>query len=191
MRSISSPKIARDRRRIAEGIQSIKNAGFWCIDIPRTSSSNIKLDLRVGFGAAFGKSNLLDKSLGQSSIFEDHIPARLMIRLLGAECWRSLFTFNVVRNPWDRQVSCYHYRKVVGNIPSDMSFTGYIRLIHDHARSLEYARYHGHIYSAADFLTNDAGEIDVSTVIKYEERELGLCCEAEKIGIKKPGLLAG
>jgi hypothetical protein len=43
--------------------------------------------------------------------FYNHIPAKQARALLNDEkVWRSYFKFAFERNPWDRQVSAYHYR---------------------------------------------------------------------------------
>ncbi len=43
--------------------------------------------------------------------FWHHVPAARVRELLGDNIWRSYFKFTIERNPWDRQVSLYTYRK--------------------------------------------------------------------------------
>ena len=93
------------------GCHSIRKNGFWFVDIPRTSSSSIRSELGKHFGRAYGKTNVNEREYQTPQIFRDHITARKMKALLGNKTWESIFTFTIVRNPWERIFSMYHYRK--------------------------------------------------------------------------------
>jgi len=66
--------------------------------LPRRRSRVLRL-----FGTAIGRD-----SWGYPGFYH-HMPAREIRRLLGPEIWDSYFKFTIERNPWDRQVSLYHW----------------------------------------------------------------------------------
>lgn len=159
----------------------------WFVDVPRTSSSSIKVELHKNFGLIFGKKNLTEQSFISTQIIPNHIPAKFMRRALGGKIWDSLFTFSIIRNPWDRMVSMYHYRKIqVKNIPEDMTFSEYIYLLNKD-RGTGLFKYHGYYFSNADYLLDDHGEILVSYVGRYENRESDMKKIAEFTGIHDIG----
>ena len=161
---------------------------FWFIDIPRTSSSSIKVELGKRYGISFGKSRLIETNLATTQIIPNHIPARRMRDNLGKQLWSDLFTFALVRNPWDRMVSLYQYRSLIGNIPNELGFREYIReLFKSRGRGL--FKYHGFYYSNLDYISGENGEIIVNFVGKYETRDLDLQIIARKLGCPELGTL--
>jgi hypothetical protein len=184
---------------LTNNIQSIKRAfpnyvrkqlffgKVWFVDVPRTSSSSIKVELQKHFGLIFGKKNLTDKSLISTQIIPNHIPAKVMRMAVGEEIWDKIFTFSFVRNPWDRMVSLFHYRKIVAkNIPENMTFSEYIYLLR-RDRGTGLFQYHGYYYGNADYLLGDHDEILVKFIGRYENRERDILHVAKSTGIHDIG----
>jgi len=86
------------------------------IHIPRTSGSTVTeyldcatcswQDIQIGvteFGEAVQEHYLRKYHLRK------HIPAFHLRSIVGEDIWREYFTFAVVRNPYDRFISCYNY----------------------------------------------------------------------------------
>lgn len=78
--------------------------------IPR----NYLPDTRLG--RAYGRSRWVRKLLSRHSpllgaYYYEHMPAWRIRELLGPEIWASYFTFCVERNPWDKLVSYYLWKR--------------------------------------------------------------------------------
>lgn len=161
---------------------------FWYVDIPRTSSSSLKVELGNKFGLVFGKKRIINEGATGFHIFPNHVPASLMIVFLGEETWRNLFTFSLTRNPWDRILSLYHYRRRIGNIPEEMTFREYVFALHKF-RGQGLFSYHGFYYSNADYICDAKGRILVSYWGKYEDRNTVLKTIGSKLDIENLGNL--
>jgi hypothetical protein len=151
-------------------ISTIIRNGFWFIDIPRTSSSSIRVELGRQFGSPYGKTNLLEKEYASDQVFPDHFTALEMMNAIGESNWNKLFTFSIVRNPWDRAVSLFNYRKIKGNIPDEWDFDMYIHKLKNATAETEYFSYHGFRLGAIDYLINEKREIIVKFIVKFENR---------------------
>lgn len=98
-------KIIFDKIELHQAIYQVKKNGFWFVDIPRTSSSSIKIELAHMYGKAYSKINLLERNLIDKkytldkSPFKNHLTAIEMKRILGEKIWDEIFTFTLVRNP--------------------------------------------------------------------------------------------
>lgn len=159
---------------------TILRRGFWFVAIPRTSSSSIHAELGQRFGRAYGKRNV-DAGHGTDQVFLDHLPARRMRRQLGSRLWDRIFTFSVVRDPWDRTHSLYHHRRKVGSIPESWTFREYVLALEHATGDTPHFRYHGHRYGAAEYLTDARGHVIVDHIVRFERRAEGLAQVAARV----------
>lgn len=172
-------------------VKQIKKNGFWFIDIPRTSSTAIKIELSKIYGSSYGKSNVLEKGYGEKSYFKDHLTAQDAKALFTEDVWGNLFTFTMIRNPWDRMVSLYFYRKKKGHIPPTLEFNEYIIQLkaprYKAARSMHSRpAYH---YGLAEYILDKNDELIVDYIGRYENREESLEKISQQINCPKIGEL--
>src|SRR6056297_3194700 len=125
--------------------------GLWFVDIPRTSSTSIRTELARWYGAPFGKKNVLDSQHVTEQFVPDHLPAHQFVEILGRPLWDQIFTFSIVRNPWDRTLSMFFYRRKKGNIPADWSFRDYVMHLADPEHRNKFFTYPGHWAGASDY----------------------------------------
>lgn len=57
---------------------------------------------------------------------ERHMNVVNMVKTYGEESWENYFTFTFVRNPWDRMVSWFFWRKRMRTIPKDLTFSEFV-----------------------------------------------------------------
>lgn len=131
------------------------------------------------FNKRFGKFlRLVNISYFSSQPYPDHITASMLADKMGRQRFSSYFSFAIVRNPWDWQVSLYNYMlKNVAHhqhelVKSFKSFDDYIDW-----RCNEEIRYQ------RDFIYSDNGEKLIDYVGRYERLEKDFQTICEKIGV--------
>ena len=113
------------------------------------------------------------KLVGRSAIgyggFYSHIPAKEIRRLIGEEIWNGYYKFTIERNPWDRQVSLYHWH--YRDIDAKPSFDLFIR-----------SPFHRKISPNFDTYAI-GGKIATNYVCRYETLEDDLAFVLRQVGI--------
>jgi hypothetical protein len=172
-------------------VYKICKCGVWFVDIPRTSSSSLKVELGIKYGWPYGKGNLLEKEFASLSYFSDHLKASQIQSILGNKNWEKLFTFTVVRNPWERMVSIYNYRKRKNQIPTDLTFKDYVKLYQEDNSSqlLKHPHLGKNIANMCDYISDEQGRVIVDYIVKYENREQDLQYVREKLNFPNLGKL--
>ena len=179
-------KVNRNLNR-AYGYTQILRHGFWFVDIPRTSSSSVRSELGKQFGKTHGKVNIIEKEFQTGQIFADHLTAKEMKKRLGSFLWDRLFTFTLVRNPWERTLSIYFFRKKQGSIPGNWSFRDYVLALSEASETDKYFRYSGFRYGLADYITDESGKVIIAYVGRFETRDRDLSNIAKRLNCKELG----
>jgi hypothetical protein len=153
----------------------ILRCGFWFIDIPRTSSTSIRAELGKRYGMPYGKSNIIEKEYAGQQFFPTHMTAQQACKLFGKIIWKSIFTFTVVRNPWDRVYSMYQYRRKINGIPLEWDFCDYVLALEEAVARTDPSdskfRLPAHRLGMYDYIAGDNGQIIVKFVVRYETRD--------------------
>ncbi|MEE4190658.1 MAG: hypothetical protein V2I66_03720, partial [Halieaceae bacterium] len=156
---------------------SVAQGRFWFVDVPRTGSTGIRLALGKSHGYPHGNRKVPNSrafTMGaESSLITNHVPAHLVRQIITPEIWNQLFTFAVVRNPFDWVQSLYLYNKQFATIglPKD-SFSAFLQ---GFAKFLELPKSQRHtlpsMFTQSDYILDwDSGEQIVSECLRFEDR---------------------
>jgi hypothetical protein len=183
--AVGGGSTVRERLDLQLARLSVLRHGFWFVDIPRTSSTAIRAELGTRFGRAYGKRNV-EAGHETAQVFGDHMPAVAMRQLLGRRTWDRIFTFTIVRDPWDRMHSLYHYRRARGNMPPEWTFRDYVLALGEATPDDPRFRFRGFRLGSADYVVDRQGRIIVDYIARYERREADL----REIARRQPKLQA-
>jgi hypothetical protein len=185
-------EIRRNRIRLNRCLakRNILNKKCWFVDIPRTSSSSIRVEMGRLFGIGYGKENEGDSFFSQQPAFDYHLTAIEAKRELGDRFWQQAFTFSFVRNPWARFLSLYFFRKSINELPDECSFSDYVRQLNSPWYNGENSlhSYQAYYYSMSEYLLDKQGNLLVDFVGKYENRERDLSQVAQRLGVEFSGI---
>ncbi len=127
---------------------------FIFIHINKTGGSSIEKALNIPF---------------------EHLTALEKIEQIGQADWDRKFTFAVVRNPWDKVVSHYHYRIQRDQTKLNMSNVSFEKWVHLSygAQDPKYYNNPRMFQAQLDWISNEDGEIIVDKIIRFESLHKG------------------
>lgn len=124
-----------------------------------------------------------------------HRTAREIIGQIGRARWESAWKFTFVRNPWDRAVSLYEYRRMkdrTGVGSSGISFGDWVQRVFDEDPDPVYHNNSRSFMPQCDWLKDDRGEIDLDFIGRFEHLARDFAQVAERVapGAELPRLNA-
>ena len=145
--------------------------------------------LRTGNGTPFIFLHI-NKTAGTSVLRATGIPvkqhrtAREIIERIGREQWQTAWKFAFVRNPWDRAVSLYEYRRMkdrTGIASQELPFTTWVSRVFTHDPDPVFNNNPRSFQSQCDWLKDDRGEIAIDFIGRFENIESDFARIAERI----------
>jgi hypothetical protein len=182
-------KDLRDQRRNKIARKQIRAAGFWFVDVPRTGSTSMKIQLGDHVSGGFGKSGGRVKKIVDQPFFQDHTSGREVAHALGEEIWNEIYTFSIVRNPWARFYSMYKYRMATDLKTASISFPEYIRTLDNLEAWNRASPYWMNIFywPMAAYLCDGQGNLIVDDVFKFEEYNKAVEAVSNRLKIELDG----
>lgn len=117
----------------------------------------------------------------------DHDQATIYRRVLGADLWDEFYSFAFLRNPFDRMVSSYEYRRQYHKGPGaepaiKLSFRDWmLGPVTDDSLDREWS---DQLWMVCE--EDDYSQVIVKDVFLYEDHALGFDTACAKIGIERP-----
>ncbi len=102
---------------------------------------------------------------------KDHLTAKEIIAGIGKQNWNSAYKFTVVRNPWDKVVSLYEYRRKKNKTQiasRGITFTEWVKLTHGQNRDPFYYDNVKSFQAQVEWLKDDEDTIAIDFVARFE-----------------------
>jgi len=102
---------------------------------------------------------------------KDHLTAKEIIARVGKQNWNASYKFTVVRNPWDKVVSLYEYRRKKNKTQiasRSITFTEWVELTHGENRNPFYYDNVKSFQAQVEWLKDDDDHITIDFVARFE-----------------------
>ena len=122
-----------------------------------------------------------------SVLCHGHATASHVIGDIGKDVWDEHFTFGFVRNPWDRMVSLYHYRKGLKrtNASKFPKFDKWVEEFVSMPNKMHKSHYHVINGNQLHWLTNSDNKLLVNFVGQFESFEVDFQKVCKVIGVDR------
>ncbi len=85
------------------------------------------------------------------------------------EQWNSYFKFALIRNPWDRAVSEFHWRHTLTKRRPSKDFAEFLNYCERRIKGIDQDIYSPHAQPQATFVTNNKGKLILDKLYRFEE----------------------
>jgi len=110
----------------------------------------------------------INRALGMP--IKNHMMAKEVIAKIGQDKWNTAYKFTLVRNPWDKAVSLYEYRKKKNrtNIATrGIGFSDWVKVTYGEKKDLSYYDVRG-FQPQVDWLKDNENKISMDFIGKFE-----------------------
>jgi chondroitin 4-sulfotransferase 11 len=101
---------------------------------------------------------------------KDHLTAKEVIARIGESKWNEAYKFTLVRNPWDKAVSLYEYRRKKDRTEiaaRGVSFSDWVKMTYGEDKNYDYYNVRA-FQPQVDWLKDNEGKISMDFVGKFE-----------------------
>ena len=156
----------------------LKKHKIWFVDIPRTSSTSIKVSMGRAFGWPFGQNNFgvsnTHPKITRSMLLPDHSPSFIAKGHIGDNLWDKLDTFTVVRNPYRWSSSLWHHAMKNNDLGLRVdTFDQFLGSLEEKLEGEFSTReIHASSYRQTDYLLNFQGKVLVKHILRFEDKKM-------------------